>query len=294
MTRPRHVATIPMVALSLLLAAAVPSTVWSQEAAKRAPKPDPAACVRSQFRVVVDVGHTAEAHGAMSARNVPEYDFNFNLAWQIQHSLIANGFTKTVLLVTDGDARPSLFKRVGVANQLSANLFLSIHHDSVPDVFLENWEFEDKPSHFSDRFSGHSLFISRENPDFGASLLFARLLGHQLKDRGLQYARHYTEAFMGHRRRELVDADAGVYLYDALIVLRATQMPAVLLEAGSIINRDEELAVKSPERRDVIDAAVTSAVEKFCDVRAPRPEVARSRPAASPAVNAAVRNPPVR
>ena len=158
---------------ALLLAAAVASTVWSQEAGSRAPKPDPAACDRSQFRVVVDVGHTAEAHGAMSARNVPEYDFNFNLAWQIQHSLIANGFTKTVLLVTDGDARPSLFKRVGVANQLSANLFLSIHHDSVPDVFLENWEFEDKPSHFSDRFSGHSLFVADGNARFDDSLAFA-------------------------------------------------------------------------------------------------------------------------
>jgi N-acetylmuramoyl-L-alanine amidase len=294
MTRPHPVATISTLALSLILAAAVGCSVWSQEAGKRPPKSDPATCDRSQFRIVVDVGHTAEAHGAMSARNVPEYDFNFNLAWQIQRSLIANGFTKAVLLVTDGDARPSLFKRVGVANQLSANLFLSIHHDSVPDAFLENWEFEDRPSHFSDRFSGHSLFISRENPDLSASLLFARLLGHQLKDRGLQYARHYTEAFMGHRRRELADADAGVYFYDQLIVLRATQMPAVLLEAGSIINRDEEVAVKSPERRDMIDAAVTAAVEKFCDVRAPRPEIARGRPAASPTVNAAARNPPVR
>jgi hypothetical protein len=35
---------------------------------------------------------------------------------------------------------------------------------------------------------------------------------------------------MGDRRRELVDATNGVYRYDQLIVLRTTQMPAVLLE----------------------------------------------------------------
>jgi N-acetylmuramoyl-L-alanine amidase len=45
---------------------------------------------------------------------------------------------------------------------------------------------------------------------------------------------------MGHRRRKLVDATAGVYRYDQLIVLRRTRMPAVLLEAGSIVDRQEE------------------------------------------------------
>ena len=40
-------------------------------------------------------------------------------------------------------------------------------------------------------------------------------------------------------------------------------MPAVLLEAGSIINRDEELAMGTPERRSLISAAAAAAVERF-------------------------------
>jgi N-acetylmuramoyl-L-alanine amidase len=267
--------TISLVALSLTLSTGARYAAWSQDADKGPAKPAAAKCDRSQFRVVVDVGHTAEAHGATSARNAREYDFNFELAWEIQRSLIEDGFAKAVLLVTDGDARPSLFKRVAAANRQSASLFLSIHHDSVPDKFLENWEFADKPSHFSDKFPGHSLFVSVQNPNYKASLQLGSLLGHQLKDRGLQYAHHYTEAFMGHRRRILVDADAGVYRYDQLVVLRATQMPAVLLEAGSIINRDEEVQLSLPERRDAIGAAVVAAVEMFCDMRLPRVEVAR-------------------
>jgi N-acetylmuramoyl-L-alanine amidase len=116
-----------------------------------------------------------------------------------------------VLLVTEGGARPSLFKRVATANELPADLFLSIHHDSVPDWLLEDWELEGTPSHFSDSFSGYSLFVSRDNPDYDASLLFATLLGKQLKGRGLQYARQYTGAFMGKYQHELVDADLGIY-----------------------------------------------------------------------------------
>ena len=65
---------------------------------------------------------------------------------------------------------------------------------------------------------------------------------------------------MRNRRRELVDAETGVYRYDQLVVLRKTQMPAVLLEAGSIINRDEELLLATPEHQALISAAVTEAV----------------------------------
>ena len=75
---------------------------------------------------------------------------------------------------------------------------------------------------------------------------------------------------MGSRQRLLVDAEAGVYRYDQLIVLRKTVMPAVLLEAGSIVNRDEEVAMGMPERQAAISAAVTEAVAAFCAARAPR------------------------
>jgi hypothetical protein len=36
------------------------------------------------------------------------------------------------------------------------------------------------------------------------------MLGEALKARGLKYTHHYTEKFMGHRQRILVDAEAGV------------------------------------------------------------------------------------
>src|SRR6476619_2892712 len=175
-----------------------------------------------------------------------------------------------LLLVTEGPSRKALAERVKRANALGADLFLSIHHDSVPDKFLEKWEFEGQQHGFSDRFHGHSIFISNDNSDRAGSLLYARLLGNELGKRKLQYTPHYTERYMGHRQRLLVDAQGGVYRYDALIVLRDTDMPAVLLEAGSIINREEELRMGSVERQTLISAAVTDAVEAFCAARRPR------------------------
>jgi N-acetylmuramoyl-L-alanine amidase len=241
------------------------------EAKAPAAKASGPTCNRAAFRVVVDVGHTADVPGAKSARAVSEYYFNLRLAKEIDQALIQAGFRRTVLLITTEPPRGGLFQRAERANNMAADLFLSIHHDSVPNAFLEKWEYEGEEYSFSDRFKGHSLFVSFDNPDRKSSLLFARLLGRQLKDRGLQYTPHYTEPFMGHRQRELLDSATGVYRFDELVVLKQTHMPAVLLEAGSIINRDEELLLGTPKHRALITASVTEAVKAFCKLRSPRP-----------------------
>ena len=261
--------------------------VWGEEAG--AAKPAAATCDRAAFRLVLDVGHTDQVPGAKSARGLREFDFNLRLAKLIEQQLIDAGFTKTVLLVTDGPALQSLARRVARANAARADLLLSIHHDSVPDSMLEKWDYNGEPHFFSDRFKGHSLFVSYENSDRKGSLRFARLLGLALKSRGLQYTPHYTEKIMGRRRRELLDPEAGVYRFDQLVVLRYPHMPAVSLEAGSIINRDEELLMATPEHQAVIAAAAVEAVEGFCQEQRPvkpdriaRPD-ARAKPRLRPA-----------
>ena len=230
-------------------------------------RPAAARCDPAKFRIVLDVGHTAESEGAISARNVSEFVFNLRLARRIEEKLKGEGFAATRLLLTEGKARRSLFKRVDAANDLRADLLLSIHHNSVPNKFLEDWEFEGKKSRFSDRFSGYSVFVSRSNPDFKTSFAFAELIGKEMKAQGLDYARQYSQAIMGRYQRELLNKETGVYRYDELIVLRKTRMAAVLLEAGSIINRDEELKMSSPERREIISSGVTAAVKEFCEPR---------------------------
>jgi N-acetylmuramoyl-L-alanine amidase len=233
------------------------------------PKPVASVCDPKKFRIVLDVGHTAESEGATSARNVPEFSFNLHLAQRIEQKLKAEGFAETRLLLTEGKAKPSLFRRVAAANHLNADLFLSIHHDSVPNTLLEDWEFQGKKSHFSDRFSGYSVFVSHDNPEFKTSFAFAELLAKEMKAQGLQYARQYTQAIMGRYQYPLLDKETGVYSHDELVVLRKTGMPAVLLEAGSIINRDEELKMDSDEYRDIVSGAVVAAAKQFCHPREP-------------------------
>ena len=266
----------PTPATILIVSLALGSVSHPASGAEQAPPKNPTAgCQRSAFHVVVDVGHTADVPGADSARGVPEYVFNLQLAGAVTNALIGAGFDNTVRLITAAAPWRGLVERAARANTMHADLFISIHHDSVPDKLIETWEYDGQPHQFSDRFSGYSIFISNENGDRKGSLAFGHLLGKALQALGLHYTPHYTLPLMGKHRHELLDAGAGVYRYDQLIVLRKTRMPAVLLEAGSIVNRPEELEMATPERRSTISEAITSAVTEFCNSRA-RPPIAEA------------------
>jgi N-acetylmuramoyl-L-alanine amidase len=271
-------ASIRIVALAVILAGTAWQPLRAGETATQDTS-DHASCARSTFRVLVDVGHTATSPGADSARGVPEYEFNLKLADVIAQSLREAGFDKTVRLVTSGTRLTSLFRRAASADHQHANLFLSIHHDSVPDNLKETWQYEGKKNYYSDRFSGYAIFVSNDNLDRAGSLAFGHSLGQELQKRGLHYTPHYTFPVMGRYRHQLADPEAGVYRYDHLRVLHSTLMPAVLLEAGSIVNRQEELELATPERRLIVADAVTAAVEDFCASRGQT--IARS-PAGNP------------
>jgi N-acetylmuramoyl-L-alanine amidase len=264
----------------LLALFAAAGAARSEEQAPAAATPAHANCQPAAFRVVVDVGHTLDVPGALSARGMPEYAFNLQLAQQIKKTLVDAGFDKTVLLITAKAPPAGLFERTIVANRLPADLFISIHHDSVPDNLIHTWQYEGQDQQYNDDYPGYALFISNDNADRAGSLLFGKFLGKALQARGLQFTPHYTLALMGNRRRQLLDADAGVYRYDQLVVLRYARMPALLLEAGSIVNRQEELALATPERRTLTSDAVAAAVEDFCAAHAhPKVEQLAKRPA---------------
>ena len=78
--------TVAAIALALIVVNAAPDRVWAQSV-RSEPKVSQPACNRAEFRVIIDVGHTAEVPGATSARGQWEYDFNLRLAKLIDQNL---------------------------------------------------------------------------------------------------------------------------------------------------------------------------------------------------------------
>ena len=219
-------------------------------------------CDKANFSIAIDVGHTPQKPGAISARGVTEYGFNQRLATIIQKHLESHGFSKIHVLLTEG-ATQDLLRRLQNTNAIKPDLFLSVHHDSAQPQFFAEWEYQGQLYPYSDIFKGWSLFISNHNSQPKNSFKFASLLANALLKHGLPFSTHHAMAIKGEGRR-FVDMDKGIYQFDNLIVLKGVHAPAVLLEAGVIVNRDEETQLSSINRQSAISESVSKAVDEYC------------------------------
>lgn len=203
--------------------------------------------------VAVDVGHYRERPGATSAYGVAEFEYNQSLAAVLAARLAADGVP--VRLIGWRGEMADLRERPHQAEAAGAGFFLSIHHDSVQESQLEPWVWNGRALRHADGFAGFSLYVSRLNPHLDESLACARSIGAALRDAGLPMATHHAASAPG-LGLEWADAQRGVYYYDNLVVLKAATVPAVLLEAGVIVNRDEERQLAGAPRRALTAAAV--------------------------------------
>lgn len=208
--------------------------------------------------LAIDVGHSWAKSGTTSARGEPEFIFNEALAGVVSDFLAAHG--SSVIRIGHDGKMDNLKNRTAIANETGAKFFLSIHHDSVQPRYLKDWDWNGATHQYSDYASGFSLFVSRKNSQLVTSLRCATAIGISLRELGLHPSPHHAENIRG-ENREWADQENGVYYYDDLIVLKTAAMPAVLLEAGVIVNKEEEQAVQKPQMRNSIAAAIEAGLQ---------------------------------
>ena len=211
--------------------------------------------------IAIDVGHSAQRPGAISARGATEYSFNTALARVLLHTLQERGFPGAFLL-DSGDARRSPAQRARLAQKRNAAILLSIHHDSVQPHYLKPWVFQGSPLKMCNVFQGYSLFYSEKNPLPEQSLALAQALGTALRAAGFTPSAHHAEPIPG-ENRPFVDPVRGIYRFDDLIVLKTADAPAVLFEAGIIVNSIEERALRNPVRRQRMALALAHGILRF-------------------------------
>ena len=225
----------------------------------------------------IDVGHSLSRPGTTSARGEPEFAFNRGLALVVERALRQRGF-RTILIGEQGDF-DKLTDRTAAAEAAGATFFLSVHHDSVQPQYLEQRIIDGRERKYSDRFSGFSLFVSRNNPAPEESAACARAIGRELRRAGYAPSLHHAEPIRG-ENRPLADATNGIYYFDDLIVLKTAAMPAVLFEAGIIVNSEDELLLREPSTRQRLAAAITQAVQDC--LRLPSMPVAKTGASSTP------------
>ena len=130
-------------------------------------------------------------------------------------------------------------------------LFLSIHHDSAQEQFVQKINGHS----CSNKDQGFSIFVSAKNPYFDLSKEYAIVLGNVLVALGLEPSTHHGEKIKG-ENRTLLNAKAGVYQFDDLIVLKQSKCPAILLEAAVIIHPLDDERIKNVANRYLIATAI--------------------------------------
>jgi N-acetylmuramoyl-L-alanine amidase len=221
------------------------------------------------FVAVVDPGHGGDQDGALSPSGDREKDVALEIARRIAARLKAQG--GRVILTRTGDIAVPLANRAAIANAIRADLFVSVHLNSMPSEDARR------------RFTGvETYFLSADASDTRASAVAARenadrLAGEPEPDPADPVSAILSDledqaslsgssrlAYAIHER--LVSAlgaeDRGVK-QAPFYVLAGARMPAVLLEVGFISHEAESAKLRSKAYQERIAEAVADGVATF-------------------------------
>ncbi|WP_175983877.1 N-acetylmuramoyl-L-alanine amidase family protein [Burkholderia vietnamiensis] len=230
----RLLACMPLLAAPLVAGAA-------RAAGPDAPPP-------SARYIVVDTGHTPAHPGATGASGRVEYRYNLDLSTAVADTLVAHGDR---VLRTSADGREiALDQRSTQAPD--ANLFVSIHHDSMQQQFIDAGRQRE--------FHGFAVFVSERNPHYAEGLRCAKSIAEHLLAAGERPSLYHAQPIKG-ENRPLIDPQLGIHRFDDLVVLRTAPIPAVLVEAGVIVNPDEEKRLAQRDTIQRLGAAIAGGID---------------------------------
>ncbi|BAI95601.1 MULTISPECIES: N-acetylmuramoyl-L-alanine amidase family protein [Sphingobium] len=216
--------------------------------------------------VVIDAGHGGHDPGAVNRDNGErEKDVTLAIAWAIRDQLLRSGRVRVALTRND-DRFLVLQERHGIARQLNADLFISIHADSADNDKARGATVYTLSETASDREAAR--LAAREN---GADVLNGVNLGSQssdvssiLIDLTQRETMNVSVAFARLLQREAapyVPFRGTAHRFASLMVLKAPDTPSVLFEAGYLSNAADAAFLASREGRANIARGVARAIE---------------------------------
>jgi len=197
--------------------------------------------------VVIDPGHGGINAGTSSVNDHrPEKEFTLDWARRLQPLLEQEGWQ--VFLTRTNDVDVALSNRVTVAESRHADLFVSLHFNSLaPDS---------KPvglATFCLTPMGMPSTVTRGYPD----ILFQGFPNNNYDTQNVQMAEHLQRALLHATGME----DRGVNRARFIGVLRGQHRPSVLIEAGFLSNPHEAKRIEDPNFRQKLAEAVATALK---------------------------------
>jgi N-acetylmuramoyl-L-alanine amidase len=219
--------------------------------------------------VVVDPGHGGEQEGARASDGAKEKDVALAISRRIAARLKRLG--AKVVLTRTGDIAVPLANRAAIATAIRADLFLSVHLNSMPSA-EQRRHSQGVETYFlsADASDTHaSAVAARENadrlagePEPDPNDPVAGILDDLQDAASLQASSRLAYSIHEKLVGRLGAEDRGVK-QAPFYVLAGARMPAVLLEVGFISHRDEARKLGSREYQDRIAEAVAEGIRAF-------------------------------
>ncbi|SOC86013.1 N-acetylmuramoyl-L-alanine amidase [Ensifer adhaerens] len=234
-------------------------------APQQAPSPD------GVFTVAVDAGHGGIDTGAITAGKNPVYEKNITLdfAKALARELNSQPGIKA-FLTRDTDVFLSLGERVQIARSRGANLFISLHADTLREKSIRGATVYTISDRASDKLADE--LAKRENTSDEVAGVETKKEPSEVNDILIDLTRRETQAFSISLANSIVHSFEGQiglinnpHRSAGFRVLTAPDVPSVLLELGFLSNSEDVKQLQRADFRDKLVTLITDAVKRYRD-----------------------------
>ena len=219
--------------------------------------------------IVIDAGHGGKDPGTIGvfARS-KEKNITLSYAKELAKQLAKENKYK-VYLTRDSDIFIPLDKRVAKSRRKKADLFISLHANSISDNNVSGFSIYTLSENSSDKQA--ELLAQKENQadiingiDFSGA---SREITKTLIDLSQRESKNNSARLAKFIIREIKSTDIEIlqntHRFAGFMVLTAPDMAAVLIELGYLSNKHEEKLLNSLSYRRLVSKSLTSAINKY-------------------------------
>ncbi len=223
------------------------------------------------FTLVIDAGHGGKDPGARGAV-INEKEINLAVALKLGQLVEDNNDDVRVVYTRKTDRFIELDERANIANRNKADLFISIHTNSVKkgssaagtETYTLGLARSDENLEVAMR--ENSAILLEDNylqkyegfdPNSSESYIIFEFMQNKHMEQSISLASEIQKAFVTAKRTNRGVRQAG------FLVLRKTSMPSVLIELGYISNREEERFLKSADGQNKLAMAIYIAFNQY-------------------------------
>lgn len=219
--------------------------------------------------VALDPGHGGKDPGTIGLAGIQEKDVTLMVARELKEKLEATGRYQ-VVLTRHRDEQVALRERTERARAVKADLFISLHADHIDQAELRGASVYTLSETASDAeaaaLAAHAnkedlisgVDLSRQSAVVASILI--DLAQRETKNLSARFASILSEELS---QRTLTLRNA--HRFAGFVVLKAPDVPSVLIELGYLSNKDDEQALASAEHRARLCEAMIKAIERYFD-----------------------------